>query len=162
MEWQVGDGRTLGLERGSAALVASVGATHVFGSVTDTLAAIVPWARRDGFVVLGEGYWRQEPTDEWLAGLGAARDELSDRDAFLVAVERCGLHVEETVDATVTDIDRYNDEWRQNLERHLLVNPDDPDASEIASALDHARRWHPVGGDYLGFMIVAARVGGDS
>jgi SAM-dependent methyltransferase len=157
VEWRVGDGRVLDVEPEGAGLVASVGATHVFGSLIDTLASIVPFVRRDGFVVLGEGYWRQPPTDEWLADLGGSRDELCDRRAFLAAVESRGLRVEETVEATPTDIDRYNDVWRDNLEHHLEVHPDDPDAAEITAALEHARLWHPLCARYLGFMVVVAR-----
>ena len=162
VEWRVGDGRTAGVEPASAALVASVGATHVFGSLTDTLASIVPSVRRNGFVVVGEGYWRRPPSDEWLADLGGSRDELCDRGAFLVAVERHGLRIEGTVEATPGDVDRYNGAWRRNLERHVAMHPDDPDASEIAAALDHARRWHPLSGRYLGFMVVVARVAAGS
>ena len=157
VEWRVGDGRTLDVEPESAALVASIGATHVFGSLTDTLTAIVPLVGRGGFVVLGEGYWRAPPSDEWLADLGASRDELGDRRELLAAIESFGLRVEETFDATASEMDRYNDVWRSNLEHHLDVHQDDPDASEIAAALDHARLWHPLSARYLGFMVVVTR-----
>jgi SAM-dependent methyltransferase len=159
VEWRVGDGRTLDFEPESASLVTSVGATHVFGSLTATLASIVPFVRQDGFVVLGEGYWRRSPTNEWLADLGGSRDELCDRRAFLAAVESYGLRVEESFEATPAEIDRYNDAWRNNLEHHLDAHPGDPDAVEIAAALDHARLWHPRSASYLGFMVVVARRG---
>jgi SAM-dependent methyltransferase len=157
VDWRIGDGRTLDLERESAALVASVGATHVFGSLTATLASILPFLLPDGSVVVGDGYWRQPPGEQWLADLGASRDELCDRDTFVTTVESHGLRIEEVFDATPADIDRYNDAWRSNLERHLEAHPGDADASEIAAALDHARLWHPPSARYLGFMVVVAR-----
>jgi class 3 adenylate cyclase/SAM-dependent methyltransferase len=157
VEWRVDDGRTPGVAPGSAGLVASVGATHVFGSLTGTLASILPLVRPNGFVVLGEGYWREPPTDEWLADLGASRNELCDRRALLAEVASHGVRIEETFDAAPADIDRYNDAWRENLEQHLHMHPDDPEASDIAAALDHARRWHPLSARYLGFTVLVAR-----
>ena len=155
--WRVADGRDHQLAPGTAALAASVGATHVFGSLGATLAAITALVHPGGLVIVGDGYWRADPPDEWLDALGARRDELGDRGALLTAIETAGLRVEYAVDASPSDIDTYNDRWRANLERHLHARPDDPDGPEIADALEYARRWHPDCGRYLGFAMLVAR-----
>jgi SAM-dependent methyltransferase len=157
VEWRVGDGRRHGVVPESSALVASVGATHVFGSLSETLTSIVPLVRDNGVVVLGDGYWRVPPTDAWLADLGGTRDEQGTRDELLATLKSFGVRVEHAFDATPAEITRYNDVWRANLERHLRTHPDDEDAPDIAAALDHARRWHPESARYLGFTVLVAR-----
>lgn len=156
VEWRVDDGRSHRLLPGEAALVASIGATHVFGLLADTLSAIVPLVRRGGFVVVGDGYWRTEPTDEWLAALGGRRDEFGTRDELIAAVEGDGLRILLTVDASAAEIDAYNGAWYANLERHLSAHPLDRDSSEITAALAHARQWQPQCSRYLGFAVIVA------
>lgn len=157
VEWQVADAKDHGLHDGDAALVASIGATHAFGSLTQTLDAIVPLVRTGGLVVVGDGYWRTDPSDEWLAALGATRDELADRESLIATIEAAGLDVETAVDASSADVDAYNDAWRANLERRLAAHPDGPDRADIEAALADARRWHGECGRYLGFAIVVTR-----
>jgi SAM-dependent methyltransferase len=153
IEWRVDDARNHGVREAGAALVACIGASHAFGGMAPALAELVPLARAGGFVLLGEGYWRVPPPDDWLAALGAARDELTDRDGVLAALEACGLRISDAVDASPTDIDDYNGAWRANLETHLRVHADD---EEVRGALNAAEAWHRDCGRYLGFGAFVA------
>ena len=113
----------------------------------------MPLVRADGFVVVGDGYWRSDPPDAWLTALGAERDELGNRHAFVAAIKNAGLTITTSVDASSSNVDAYNDAWRANLERHGRERPDDPDADEIRTALDHACSWHNDCSKYLGFAV---------
>jgi SAM-dependent methyltransferase len=153
VEWRVADAHDHGVANEAAALVACVGATHAFGGVTPALDAIVPLVRRGGTIIVGEGYWRTPPTDDWLAALGAERDELSDRDALFAEVAAVGLKIDHVVDTSPADLDAYNSAWRANLEEHLRTHPDD---EEVRAALDLADAWHRECSRYLGFALVVA------
>src|SRR5204863_121707 len=57
--------------RGAFDLVASVGSPA-------RLSSIASLVRPGGLVLYGDGYWRREPSQEYLEALGAARGELED------------------------------------------------------------------------------------
>src|SRR5438132_11640629 len=79
VELRQGDATELGEGDESYDLVCSVGAVT-------PLSDLARWARPGGLVLLGDGYWRRQPTEEYLAALGATRDEMGD----LAAVSRAG------------------------------------------------------------------------
>ena len=52
-----------------------IGSTHALGGLASTLATLRQWTRPGGWIVVGEGFWMREPDPEYLAMLGADRDE---------------------------------------------------------------------------------------
>ena len=104
--------------------------------------------RPGGEVLLGEGYWRQPPSAEYLDALGgASADELPDYTGLMRAAEEAGLTPLYASVASEADWDRY--EWRLilNAERWAAAHPADPGAEVAARARppraradDHAGR----------------------
>ena len=113
--------------------------------------------RPGGQVLLGEGYWRSEPSAEYLEALGgASADELPDRAGLIAAAEAAGLVPLHSVDASRADWDRY--EWGLilNAERWAARHPDDEGADllrERARAA-RARVTMPGGRETLGFALL--------
>jgi len=62
---------------GAVELVLCVGSTHVLGGHRETLRALRRWGAPGGQVVVGVGFWQQEPAQEYLGGFGESRDELT-------------------------------------------------------------------------------------
>lgn len=130
-------------------LVICIASSHALGGFPDAIGALHDLVEPGGQVLLGEGYWRRLPTEEYLEALGGATaDELPDYPGLMRAAEDAGLTPLYASVASDADWDRY--EWRQilNSERH-----GHPDLRERAK---HARRrlTMPGGRDTLGFTLV--------
>ena len=59
-----------------------------WGHLRTTIEKLVALTKPGGQILLGEGYWRIEPSDEYLAALGgASRDEMESYGGTLAVVE---------------------------------------------------------------------------
>lgn len=135
-----------------------IGSSHAFGSLTATIAALRDLVRPGGSVVLGEGYWQCEPAPEYLAALGASRDDYLTQQGNIDLINSMGLSVTWHAVASAADWAEY--EWRYlwNVERFANDNPDDPDREPM---LARARAWHEIvqkwGRTTLGFGLYVAK-----
>jgi SAM-dependent methyltransferase len=126
-------------------LVVCVASSHALGGFPDALGRLGELGDR---VLLGEGYWRREPSPEYLDALGGAtRDELPDYGGLFAAAEAAGLTPVWSCVAGERDWDRY--EWTQvlNAERH---------GGELRERAAAARRrlTMPGGRGTLGFALL--------
>ena len=106
-----GDARSFPAEPGSFDLVCSVGAVSGIGD----LAAL---ARPGGLVLLGDGYWRQPPGEDYLRALGATVDDMLDWQATLAIGAPYGLTLVRAVSSSVEQWDDYEANWAANGERY--------------------------------------------
>jgi SAM-dependent methyltransferase len=141
-------------------VVLCIAASHALGGFPDALRALRELVRPGGEVLLGEGYWRQPPSAEYLDALGgASADELSDYGGLMRAAEKAGLTPLYASAASEADWDRY--EWRLilNAERWAAANPEDPGADVLRERARHARErmTMPGGRETLGFALVLMR-----
>ena len=138
-------------------LVVCIASSHALGGFPDALARLRELTAPGGQVLLGEGYWRRAPSDDYLDALGgASADELPDYGGLLRAAEEAGLVPVHASVASDQDWDRY--EWRLilNSERSGL-----PELRERAEAA-RGRLALPGGRETLGFaLLLANRAGPD-
>ena len=111
-------------------LAASLGA-----SVEGYRATLERLARRihpGGLALLGEGYWRREPSEEYLAALEATRDEMPDYAGIFAAAAEHGLEP-----------------------RYAAAHPDEPGVEDFLAWIRNGRRRYvELGGrDTLGFGL---------
>ena len=130
-------------------LVVCIASSHALGGFPAALGRL---RELGGLVLLGEGYWRQEPSPEYLEALGgASRDELPDYGGLFEAAAGSGLVPLWACVAGEGDWDRY--EWTQvlNAERH--------GGSALLERAAAARRriTMPGGRETLGFALVLFR-----
>ncbi len=52
-------------------LASCIGASWVFGGHADTLEALIRMVKPGGWVIVGEPYWRQEPSEDYLEASGS-------------------------------------------------------------------------------------------
>lgn len=135
-----------------------IGSTHALGSFAATIDALRVLVRPGGWVVLGEGFWQREPGAEYLAALGAARDDYTTHQGSIDLINGSGLSVVWHGAASAADWSEY--EWRYlwNVERFCNDNPADADRDAM---LARARGWHEIverwGRSTLGFGLYVAR-----
>ncbi len=145
---------------GRFGLVLCIASSHALGGFPDALGALYELTEPGGQVLLGEGYWRRPPSEEYLRALGAASsDELPDYPGLMRAAEEAGLTPLHSSAASEADWDRY--EWRLilNAERWAAANPEDPgaDALRERARLARGRLTMPDGRETLGFALVLLR-----
>jgi SAM-dependent methyltransferase len=141
-------------------VVVCIAASHALGGFPDALGALRELVRPGGEVLLGEGYWCQPPSAEYLDALGgASADELPDYSGLMRAAEQTGLTPLHASVASEADWDRY--EWRLilNAERWAAANPEDPGAEVLRERARQARErmTMPGGRETLGFALVLLR-----
>jgi len=97
------DVREYAPEPGAFDLVVSTGGVSFRGGVGGTLAVLSGYVASGGKLLFGEGYWREEPTAEYLVALGAAREELKDYEGTIEAAVEAGLDLKRAVTSSVDD-----------------------------------------------------------
>lgn len=147
------------LEPESFDLAIAVGAGGIwkaYGEALRTLARLVP---PGGHVLLGEGYWRREPSAAYLEALGAERDELAGRDGLVAAAREPGLELVEALESSETDWERYERRWAENGERWAADHPEHPEREELLAWIRNGRhRFERLGGrETLGFGLFLFR-----
>lgn len=138
-------------------LVMALGAgwPHRFGEIVDLLVAhVIP----GGLVLVADTFWQSGPTDEYLALLGASRDDMaSHRDNVYAGTDR-GLTPVWSHVASSTDWQRYEMGYLANVERWAAAHPDDPDAPAFVSYARMVHQRYLRGGrEQLGFGIYLFR-----
>ncbi|HEX9708626.1 MAG TPA: methyltransferase type 11, partial [Candidatus Thermoplasmatota archaeon] len=107
-----------------------------------------------GWVVVGEGFWMREPDPEYLAALGATRDELGEGGWVEEAARGIGLEVVEAWTSTREAWDAYEGALLRGVERYVeeaLADRDGPKMLEEQRAFHAAQmRW---GRETMGFAV---------
>jgi SAM-dependent methyltransferase len=140
-------------------LAVCIASSHALGGFPAALEALRVLVRPGGQVLLGEGYWRQEPSGDYLEVLGGTRDELPDYPGLMAAAAAAGLTPLHATVSGERDWDRY--EWTLilNAERWAARNAGDPGAGVLRerAAAARARYTMPGGRETLGFALVLLR-----
>lgn len=142
----------------SFSLILCIGSSHALESVDRTLTTTHNLLAPGGWLILGEGYWKREPSADFLTALGSTRDELGTHAQNIERLESANFTPRWACTASDDDWDEY--EWRYsfNIESHVERNPTDPDAHAM---LKRSRDWRTIsqrwGRDTLGFGLYLAR-----
>jgi cyclopropane fatty-acyl-phospholipid synthase-like methyltransferase len=147
----LGDGAAVEHEPESYDAALCLGASFVFGSLTDTVEELAPAVKPGGYVVVGEPYWRRLPVPD---DYEDRTDPWTTLEGTVTIFETSGLPVIHVIAASDDDWDRYETLHWQAVERWLVENPDDPDAAEIRRRHGRSKRVYLRGGrDVLGWAI---------
>jgi cyclopropane fatty-acyl-phospholipid synthase-like methyltransferase len=149
------DVREYAPEPGSFDLVVSTGGVAFRGGVGGTLAVLAGFVASGGKLLFGEGYWREEPSAEYLVALGAAREELKDYEGTIQAAVEAGLDLKRAVTSSIEDWDAYEDAWARNGERYADAHEDEEGVDELRGWIANGRaRYRELGGrETLGFGL---------
>ena len=130
------------LKTGSFDAAICMGSTHAFGmgdaAYPNALDALKDLVRPGGLLLIGEGYWKQEPAPDYLELIGEPVGIYHDHTENISFAEARGLT---PLYAAVSNQDEWDHfEWshKMAIEKKAEENPDAP---EMSKRLAHARRW---------------------
>ncbi len=133
-------------------LAMCMGATGAFGGYSGALSGLHKIVEPSGYAMIGEGCWRREPATEYLAVLGASREDMAQEPETRAAAEAAGWRVVRSHLSTVAEWDGYEDAYAGSMAEWLSENSRDPDAAGFRERLE---RWRNAyldhGRDTLGF-----------
>lgn len=146
-----GDAAVYPFDPGAYDVAACIGATFIFGSYRQSLAALRRAIRPDGRLILGQPYWRTS-----LVPPDLARNEplfMPEAEIFRQTREE-GLEVFGLIRSTEEDWDRYeSDNWR-GLLLWLRQNPDHPDRQQVLDHLHESQdEYATIGREYIGWAL---------
>jgi SAM-dependent methyltransferase len=146
------------LELGGYDLVCCLASSHALGPWDEALGGLAALARRDGGLgLVGEGFWRREPSASYLEALGGATaDELPlGLESLQAGAREAGWEVVEAAVASDRAWAAYEETLIVNGEA-ALEDEEDPGLREWVEAA-RARWEHPDGRDTLGFALLTLR-----
>lgn len=135
-------------------LASCLGACEIFGGFQKTLRQLASFVRPGGYILMGDGYWKQEPAPAYLEAMEASRAEQLTHAENVAAGIELGLTPLYASVSSDDEWDRY--EWLhlRNIELYAREMPDDPD---VPALLERIRSWRDIylrwGRDTLGFAL---------
>ena len=142
----------------SFSLASCIGASWIFGGHAGTLEALIGLVEPGGWVIAGEPYWLQEPSDEYLEASGDTKEGFGTHAANVEEGERRGLTLVHALVSDKDEWDRYEGLQWYATDEYTRTQPADPDLQEVVErvAKDKAvyLRW---GRDTLGWAIYVFR-----
>jgi len=139
-------------------LTVCVGSTHALGGTETALAHMARLIKRNGLVLLGEGYWKKPPSTTFLEATGISESEFVSFEELVYRGIKLGLEPIWTVTATQREFDEYEWEHQRALDQFAIDHPGDPDARNFQARGQRWRRAYIQGGrEALGFGLVLFR-----
>lgn len=154
LDFKLIDINEFSVEPASLDLAICIGSTHLFGDYPSTLRALKPMLKSTGKMIIGDGYWKKEPSEDFLQRLGGTRDEFGTyKEFFQTAIDEA-IRPIYAIDSSLDDWDHYEWLYCFSVESYLATHPDDPDWEAIQQKGQHIRDRYLNGGrDALGFVV---------
>jgi SAM-dependent methyltransferase len=167
--------RVAALAAGSAEIVDGDARTYASPEPFDLVMCVGPGWEHAGFgalleeleghvapggqLLVADGYWRTDPSAEYLELLGAHRDEMTTHDLNTMAGVDLGMQPLWSGSASQQDWDRYEFGYFATVDRWAAAHPSDPDSPAFVEEAKRVRDRYLRGGrDCLGFGIYLFRV----
>ena len=137
------DAATYQSEPDSYDIISCIGANWIGGGTQGTLELVKTKglkASSDTLILMGEVFWRKEPSEEALTAIGVQRGEWAVGLEQLVEIfEDSDTHLVEMVIATDTEWDRYESMHWWTFESWMQENQDDPEFDQIVDFVKESR-----------------------
>ena len=134
-------------------IASCIGANWLGGGTRGTLELLRSKglkAGSDSLILMGEVFWREEPSDEALTAIGVQRGEWAvGLEQILEIFEESETRLVEMIISTNTDWDRYESKHWWVFDRWIRENPDDPEYDQVVAfakktRLDYFRYIRPL------------------
>ena len=137
-------------------VVLCVGASHVFGGLTGTLAALREHLVPGGRVILGDTIWDVPPGPRALEALQASADDFTTAARLLDAGRNQGFEPSYGHISTLAEWDEYEWSWTGSLTQWALAEAATPDQRRevLRIAAEHRTAWLDGYRGQLGFATV--------
>lgn len=141
-EFRTADVNDLAIERGEFDLGICIGSTHAFGAgeaaYPNTIRRFSEAVRPGGLIIIGEGYWKQEPAADYLRLIGDPVGIYRDHAGNISFAEQCGLLPLYAMVSSEDEWDHFEWSHQQKVLRLAETNPND---GHLAERLARARQW---------------------
>jgi len=128
------DGAKYAPEEGEKYHLAScIGASWVYGGYLGTLQALQEMTMPGGLVVVGEPFWRREPSDDYLESQNMKKEDYGSHVGNVRMGEELGHRCVYTLVSDEDDWDHYEALQWLSAEEYVAENPDDPDNEKLLS-----------------------------
>ena len=136
------------------------GSLHAFGDWRTALTGMRRLVTRDGWALMGPGYWQQPPHPDYLAAFGGREEEQHSLLATLALARDAGWQVEACHESTTAEWDEYEHDYAANVRAWCDAHPDDPDAGAFRERIGTwARAYEKWGRGTMGYALVLLRRG---
>ena len=115
-----------------------LGASRIWGGHAGTIAALAPWTRPGGMIVVGEPFWKTDPSPEHLAAAKLEHDAWGSHLDNIESGAAQGTPFLHAIVSSEDDWDRYEGYHRYATEMYAVEHPQDPGVAEL---LADARRY---------------------
>jgi len=152
------DGATTNVDRQTFDMASCLGASWIFGGYRGTLQALISMVKPDGWIVIGEPYWRQESSEDYLKASGDQRDTIGTHAVNADAGEELGLHLVYTFVSSADEVDAYDGLQWYAADEYARMHAEDPDVPEsVKRVAEQKRIFLRWGRDTLGWAIYVFR-----
>lgn len=131
-----------------------IGASWIWEGHAGSLAALARLTRPGGLVLVGEPFWRGDPSPEHVEASEFERNSIGSHHGNIDAGADAGLRLLHSIVSNEDDWDRYEGYQWNAAERYAHQHPDDPDNAELLDKINSYRdiylRW---GRDELGWAL---------
>lgn len=147
------------LSPGDFDLALCIGSTHALGGLKPTLQTLSRLVKKGGYLLIGEGYWKQSPDPAYLEALGGAEEsELNSHAGNVMLAEELGLAPLWSYVTSDDEWDAYEWLYSSSIESFCYEHPDDPDREAMLERIRSWRRTYLTWGrDTLGFGLYLFR-----
>jgi cyclopropane fatty-acyl-phospholipid synthase-like methyltransferase len=139
-------------------LTMCIGASWVYSGYRGTLKALKKMTKPRGLVVVGEAFWRNDPTEAYLKASGIKREDFGTHISNVKMAEEEGLTCIYTMESNSDDWDHYETLKWWNVDDYARNNPNDEDIEELLERTrkekDTYLRWER---ETLGWAIYVLR-----
>ena len=124
-----------GLNKNSFDLAVCIGSTHAFGmgdaAYPHALKEMKDLVKPGGLILIGEGFWKREPDQEYLTFIGEPVGVYNTHEENISQAESFHLISLYAVESNIDEWDHF--EWSSRMEAELGSNKE---------KLDHVRKWN--------------------
>jgi SAM-dependent methyltransferase len=154
-----GDGARFEAPLESFGATICLGASWIFGGHAGTISALARWTEPGGIIVVGEPFWKRDPSPEHLRAARLERDSMGTHLGNIEAGAREGVLFLHAIVSSPDDWDRYEGYHRYAAEMYAAENPGDPDLKELLAVTRRYRedaylRW---GREEMGWAVYLFR-----
>ena len=126
------------IEPNSLTAALCIGSTHAFGNYHATLTKLGELVQRGGYMLVGEGYWKTPPSQDYLDFLGATVDDYGTHADNIQAAANVGLKPLYAVVSNDDEWDHYEGLYARAIELYTYANPDD---SDVRAMQERISKW---------------------
>ncbi len=142
VEFRVADVTKLEGAEGRYDLAICLGSTHAYGvgevAFPRAIEALGRLVKPGGVVLLGEGYWKQEPAPDYLALLGEPTGIYRDHAGNMAFLAERGWVTRYATESSETEWDAFEAGHQERIERAAAAAPED---AQLAQRLQWRRVW---------------------